>query len=135
MSKFSVFEKSKDKSENDYIRINRSQGRIVGNVTLVGFIDKDTRQQIMYCPSLDATGYGETEEKAMEMIKFSISEYFSFLIQLSTKNMEAELRNAGFTQLKNKTKEYSKAFVDIDGQLQDLNAVDNKLKRFTLEAA
>lgn len=51
MSKFSVFEKNKDKFDNDYLRINRSQGRIVGNVTLVGFIDKDTQQQIMYCPS------------------------------------------------------------------------------------
>lgn len=135
MSKFNVFEIIEAKPHNDSLRISRAQKRIVGHVTLVGFIDKDTEQQIIYCPSLDATGYGETEAKAMEMIKFSISEYFKFLVGLSTKKMEEELRSIGFAHVNNKTKEFSKASVDIAGQLQNLNAVDNKIKRFTLEAA
>ena len=135
MSKFNIFEAIEGKPDNDSLRINRANRRIVGNLTLVGFVDKDTEQHVIFCPSLDATGYGETEAKAMEMIKFSIAEYFQFLVNLSTKKMDEELRNTGFGHIKNKTKEFSKAFVDIDGQLQNLNAVDDKIKRFTLEAA
>ncbi len=135
MIKFNVSEAIEGKPKSNSLKINRANKRILGKLTLFGFIDKDTEQQIIYCPSLDVTGYGETESKAIEMIKFSISEYFDFLMNLSTKKMQEELRDIGFAQVRNKTKDFSKSYVDIDGQLQNFNAVGDKIKRFTLEAA
>lgn len=135
MAIFKVFESSNIKPENESLRINRAQRRIDANLSLMGFVDKDTNQQIFYCPALDVTGYGENESKAIEMIKFSIAEYFKFLLSLSVKKMEDQVRLRGFAHVKNKTKEFSKSFVDIDGELQNFNAVDDTVKRFTLEAA
>lgn len=135
MINFTINKEIEANPSNDLLKINRAHSRISGGLTLAGYIDKDTEQHIIYCPSLDTTGYGETEAKAIEMIKFSISEYFKFLIDLSIKKMDEELRSIGFTHVKNKTKEFSKASVDINGQLQNLNALDNKVKRFTIQAA
>ena len=123
------------KGKADSLRINRSAGKIHGFMNVFKFQDKDTKQMIAYCPCFDITGYGETENKAVEMLKFSISEYFNSLIKLSQKQMESELTLLGWKHKKLQNKEYSKAYVDIDGQLQNLNAVDNKVERLTLETA
>ncbi|MBK7306852.1 MAG: hypothetical protein IPI88_07260 [Chitinophagaceae bacterium] len=82
-------------------------------------------------PSLDITGYGETRERAIEMLKFSILDYFESLIKLPSKQIEAELHKFGWKQNKLRHKQYSKAYVDINGELQNFNAVDNKVERLT----
>jgi hypothetical protein len=40
----------------------------------VKYIDKDTRQYVIYIPSLEISGYGATEAKAMEMVEFSLKD-------------------------------------------------------------
>jgi hypothetical protein len=117
------------------LRVHKSAKKIVGFVNIFRFRDKDTNQFLSFCPSLELTGYGETEHKALEMLKFSISDYFDYLIELSPKEIEKELRLHGFTHDKIKNKEYSKVFVEINGDLKNFNAVDDKVERLTLEAA
>ncbi len=127
--------KASDLGGVETLRVHKSVGKIIGFVSFFRFRDKDTNQFITFCPSLDLTGYGENELKALEMLKFSINDYFNYLINLSPKEIEKELRLHGFTHDKIKNKEYSKVFVDINGDLKNFNAVDDKVERLTLEAA
>ncbi len=120
---------------NESIRINRSAKKINGHLSIFRFKDKDTNQFIVYCPSLDVSGYGADGDKAAEMLKFSIGDYFEQLIQMPLKQIENELRTLGWKHDKIRNKEYSKAHVDINGELKNFNAVDNKVERLTLEAA
>ncbi|MEI8075242.1 MAG: hypothetical protein WCH78_10875 [Bacteroidota bacterium] len=108
--------------------------RITGQVNMHKFQDKDTQQFVFFSPSLDVTGYGDTEEKALEMVKFSIAELFEHLFVLSSKKRELELQKLGWKPAQFKNKQFSKAFVDGDGVLQNLNAVGNKVEQVALFA-
>lgn len=132
---FEDFKISKKKFDKDSLHININSGRINANLSAFKYRDKDTRQIVFYIPSLELTSYGATEEKAAEMIKFSIDDYFSFLISLPTKKLQAELSSLKWKHNTLKNKEYSNAYVDVSGQLKNLNAVGDKVERLTLVAA
>lgn len=125
------------KDAPDTIRIKRTKasGQVKGFMNVLKFQDKDTKQFISYCPCFDLSGYGETKEKALEMLEFSVKEFFHYLLSLSPKQMQAELNSLGWKQNKISHKEYSKAFVDVNGNLQNFNAVGDKVERMVLSAA
>jgi len=136
MGKFNNFIISKIPSENfiDTLRIDHNKRSVKAYISILSFIDKDTRQWVYYMPTLDVTGYGETEDKAAEMMKFSIGELFSHLLNLSNKHLQTELSKLGWKKNYFRNKEYAKSFVDINGELQNFNAVDNKVERLALVA-
>lgn len=117
---------------NDEIHFKRDQ--ITGQINLNKFRDKDTNQFVFYSPSLELSGYGETEDLALEMIKFQISELFDYWGQLPVKEREIELQKLGWKKSWFRNKDFSKAFVDGDGILQNFNVVDNKVERVALVA-
>lgn len=117
---------------NDEIHFHKNG--ITGQINLHKFIDKDTEQYVYFSPSLDISGYGEKEELALEMIKFQINELFEHWIELAPKKRDIELQKLGWKKAWLKNKNFSKAFVDGDGVLQNFNAVDNKVERVTLVA-
>ncbi len=125
----------KKQFDNDSLHININSQRINFNLNTFKYRDKDTRQIVFYIPSLELTSYGATEEKATEMIKFSIDDYFTFLLTLPTKKLQKELSSLNWNQSILKNKEYSKAYVDVSGQLKNFNAVGDKVERLTLVAA
>lgn len=111
------------------LHINKNSKRIKAIVKRIQYRDKDTRQIVIYIPTLEISGYGATEKKAIDMVKFSMDEYFTSLVDLSAKDMEKELAKHGW-QHKNRysNKEYSKAYIDADGKLQNFNAVADKVE-------
>lgn len=117
------------------LKVDKRKRKISGNVTVLHFIDNESKQHIAYAPSLNVSGYGETEKKAKEMLKFSIDELFLFLISLDANKLTAEMRKLGWDNSEYFNKQYSTAFVDINGELKGLNAVDNNVELTTLEAA
>lgn len=125
--------KHKNTLEHDTLRIKGL--KVVGNLNILKFKDADTDQFVIFVPALEISGYGETEEKANKMAEFSVKEYFTHLNSLSIKKREEELFNMGWRTDKLRTKDYSKAFVDIDGRLQDFNAAEGKIEHLTLETA
>ena len=114
------------------IRITKHQKRIVSGLRILTFRDKDTRQIVKYIPSLDISGYGSTGKKASEMLTFSLDEYFKYLTGLSQDKVAIELRSLGWRRDRVHTKEYSKSFVDTDGNLKNLNAVGDKVEESML---
>lgn len=120
--------------QKEFLRIHKSAGRITGHIHVFRYRDKDTRQIVLYSPSLDISGYGATEKKAKEMIDFSLGEYFEYIASLSTKNLHIELSNLGWKHDKLQKKVFSKAYVDRTGELKNLNAVGDKVDLLTLVA-
>lgn len=118
----------------DTITVNKTTKRVHAYLSILRFKDKDTHQDVCYCASLDLSGYGDTEEKASEMLKFSINDYFQSFGLLSSKQIDAELAKIGWKQHKLWRKQYSKAYVDINGDLKNFNAIDDKVERVSMQA-
>ena len=131
MAKITITHK---KLTEDKLRINLNSGKIKLSSHLFKYRDKDTRQVVVYIPSLDITGYGATDKKAMEMINFAISNFFDWLTKLPHKQIDIELKKLGWEHVQYKSKEYSKSFVDEGGLLHSFNAVGDEVERLTIEA-
>ena len=72
------------------------KGAIKGNIGAFKFIDKDTKQYVMYIPSLEISGYGDTEDKAREMLKFSLDDFSKYLVSLPFEQINEELVKLGW---------------------------------------
>ena len=68
------------------------------------------------------------KKKAEEMLKFSLDDFNNFLIKLSPKKISDELGKLGWKHSVIKNKEYSKAYVDMSGNLKNFNAVGDKVE-------
>lgn len=112
----------------------RNRYKITAEVTVNQYQDKETNQYVIYIPSLDISGYGETVEKAREMVRFCINEFCEHICSLTPKKIETELLSLGWKKNKLKNKIYSKAYIDISGKLKNF-AVKNTLEVNILTAA
>jgi hypothetical protein len=80
------------------------------------------------------TGYGSNDEKSFKMLKFSITDFFDHLMTLPPQKREQELNQLGWKQNSLKNKEFSKLYVDINGELKNFNAVADEVELLTLQA-
>lgn len=125
----------KSPPELEIIKVIKSQAKVKEYVGFFKYRDKDTRQIVVCVPSLELSGYGATEKKAQEMLKFSIQDYCNYLLDLPQHKLEAELSKLGWSHNKIKQKEYSKSFIDANGQLKNFNAVGDHVETGVLSAA
>lgn len=124
------FKRLSQPPDTDTLRIRTKgvESHIQAALTVVSYRDKDTRQIVNYVPTLEISGYGEDEQKAEEMVKFAIKDYFQFLIDLPAKKMKSELSSLGWKINPIKNKEFSHTYVDIRGNLKNFNAVGDKVE-------
>jgi hypothetical protein len=125
---------SNKKLKADSLHVNIKLRKITGNLRVLKFRDKDTRQIVLFVPALDLTSYGATDKKATQMLKFSIEQYFEFLLNLSHKKIQQELSALGWNHKSITPKDFSKAYIDIDGDLKNFNAVGDTVEILTVEA-
>lgn len=135
MSKLQLTSLSEPLSHPDTLRIDVAKKSAVADFSRITFTDKDTHQIVHYVPALDISGYGETEQKADEMLRLVAENLFTYLLSLSAKSLQKELREMGFKQTPLKNKEFSRVVVDENGQLQNLNAIENSIKHSSLSLA
>lgn len=114
--------------------LNISGKHASGRLSVFKYQDKDTLHFVFYCPSLEVSGYGNTTEEAGTMLEHSIYDFFEFLVNLPNEQRVAELSKLGWRKKAIFNKRYSRAFVDGNGELQNFNAVDNKVERLTATA-
>jgi hypothetical protein len=84
---------------------------------------------------LELSGYGETIEKAREMIKFNMDQFFGHLINLNSFQLLADLRELGWVKNKFFNKQFSNTDSNIDDALKNFNVEENSIKRLKLIAA
>ncbi len=103
----------------EFLRIHSNKQQVkLGVIVFIGK-DKSTHQTIMYSPSLELSGYGETANKAEEMFKCALDDFCEYLINLTTKKRDTALAKLGWKSDKLHNKEFSSIYVDINGKLQD----------------
>ena len=119
--------------QEESLKVNLNKRSAKLTARLLRFRDKDTRQIIFFIPSLQITSYGSTEEKAKEMLNFSIDEYFQYLTGLSQKKLEDELLKMGWKHVAYANKQYSKAFVSCEGELCNFNAVADEIEQLAIQ--
>lgn len=91
---------------------------VEANLSAFKYQDKVTNQFIIYIPSVEISSYGETKEKAEEMIHESLKDLCKYLISLSPKDLKAELDKLNWKKHKIKNKDYSKSYLDFRGELK-----------------
>lgn len=72
------------------------------DVHLPLIIFEDSGCQIVYCPALDVSGYGQTEDEAYESLKICLGEFFQYTLNKNT--FRTELQKLGWKLKKSKTK-------------------------------
>lgn len=90
---------------------------------------------ICLAPSINVSGYGETEEEAQEFFDKEVELFCEDIMLLSTKERNAYLLELGFHSGPFNRKNYSKSYVDENGVLKGLEFEPGTLKRKVLQTA
>lgn len=75
---------------------------------------------VCYCSSLNTSGYGETKKEAEESFRHNLEVFCEYLLKLKVEQQYQELRSLGWESKKYARKQFSKAYVDENGELQNL---------------
>lgn len=119
-------------STKDTLRVNPSKNRVELTAGMYKITEKNDHI-ILYIPSLNLSGYGDSVDEAREMLQFSLDEYFNYFFKLSRKQQAEELQNKGWNKVWLSSKEFSKVHVNINGELEGY-ADAAKIEFLTVEA-
>lgn len=119
--------------KNESLKVNVNKKHVSGRLNSLKFIDKDTKQHVIYIPSLEISGYGETEAKAKEMLYYGIKDMFNILLNMSLKFAQIELYKLGWKRTIFK-KEFSHTCVDSNGVLSGFEA-EGEIEKNVLSVA
>ena len=97
------------------------------------FSGKQGDHFLAYSPSLKISGYGSTEEEAIELIKMELTTFCKDIFSMNAKERENYILSLGFEKEKFQAKNFSKTYVDENGRLQDFEP--GTIKHEVLETA
>jgi hypothetical protein len=81
---------------------------------------KDGDFWVCISPSLNVSGYGKSSKEAKKSFNENMDVFYDDIIELSIENRKKVLRELGWKQKRYLKKQFSKAFVDEDGILKNL---------------
>ena len=119
--------------EVESIKIQPSKGKLDLDIRVFTF--EEGEQHVVYAPSIEISGYGETAEKAKKMFKEAIDFYVNNLLSSSPEKIQLELTKLGWKKEKYKNKAFSKSFIDKEGILRDFDLAPGDLKECNFAAA
>jgi hypothetical protein len=102
--------------ENETIHLNANGIKAIVNV-MTGI---EHNIWVFYCPSLNVSGYGNTKEEAHESFDHNIEVFLKDMFVLNLYQRIKYIKSLGWKQDKIFNKQYSKAYIDKDGQLNNL---------------
>lgn len=116
----------------EYFRIKKNKVTVRTKV----FSGKEGNFHVFICPTLNVSGYGDTEEDAKESFTYNLKLFCQDLLALQPVQIDKELKKLGFEKEVFSTKNYSKAYVDEGGVLRGIEGLDkNTISSSMLEAA
>jgi hypothetical protein len=109
------------KLKEQHIKLDYKHKSAKGYFWTVGF--KDHQFHVAYIPSLDLSGYGETEKDALDMLYNQVmDDFFVTLFQLNESQISAELEKYGWKRSKLLRKKFMNTpYVDKEGILKNFN--------------
>ncbi len=106
-------------SSKELIKINFKKRHFEGRICVFDFIDNG--HHIAYMPSLNLSGYGDSEHEARQLLMdFVVKDFLEGLFTLSEHKINEELKKLGWERSLF-FKEFSKSYVDKDGVLREFN--------------
>ena len=102
--------------ETEQLKVSSSELKVRINVL------SGQQDEFFVClsPSLNVSGYGSTKKEAQISFEENIKIFILDFLKLPVASRTKELRKMGWKQQKIFKKQFSKAFVDQDGVLQNL---------------
>jgi hypothetical protein len=97
------------------IRINKQNIHI----KVVRATGKEGEFYVCIAPSVHVSGYGATKKEAQESFEENMKVFCDDILSLSPKDREHQLRILGFKKELFKHKNFSKTYVDKNGELQN----------------
>lgn len=86
------------------------------------FKGKSQGSFVLFAPSVQLSGYGKNEKEALESFQLSLELFSEEVLHLKADKRKIELQKLGWKQEKLKTKNFSKAYIDANGVLQNFDA-------------
>ena len=111
-----------NKPEEDTVRIKG--GVLTVEATVIS--GKDGEYFVSIVPCLMISGYGSTEQEAMDSLDENMETFCEDFMRLTQDKRKLELIKLGFSQVSYHTKNFSKLYVDENGLLQGLENVTIK---------
>lgn len=105
--------------EEDTVRIKG--GALTVEATVIS--GKEGEHFVSIVPSLMISGYGATEQEAMDSLDENMETFCEDFMKLNQDQRKSELIKLGFTQVRYHSKNFSKLYVDENGLLQGLENV------------
>ena len=118
----------------EFITIDERDQSSNGCLRIITYIDKDTNQHIAYVPSLEVTGYGNTETEARDLLWVAIEKFFDHLFSPSVTRIYDELSKLGWKRSWYKKKEFSRTYIDVTGELKEF-ALEDSIRTEELQIA
>ncbi|MFL9845139.1 hypothetical protein [Flavobacterium rhizosphaerae] len=100
----------------DTIRIK--QGKV--KITAMTAFGKEGDHYVIVAPSILVSGYGSTTEEAEASFLEGMNLFCEDLMKLTSEQRDAELKKMGFERNRFQRKNFSKAYIDENGVLRDL---------------
>tara|TARA_R110002072_G_scaffold262818_3_gene421693 strand:+ start:2816 stop:3208 length:393 start_codon:yes stop_codon:yes gene_type:complete len=113
-----VLEQGFDKLPYVTEQLKVSKSAIMARVNII--TGKEDDIWVFYSPSLEVSGYGKTKSIAEKSFNHNMKQFCDDLHELKQSEQRKVLRQLGWRQQKYATKQFSKAYVDNDGILQNL---------------
>lgn len=118
-----------EKKGEDKLRIKGNKLQLSLNV----FAGKQGDYFLYFCPALNISGYGKTDFKAEEFIKVEMLTFCEDIMAMPSNERDNYLMSLGFKKERFHNKNFSKAYIDVDGRLQDFD--EGTVERKFLETA
>lgn len=118
-------------NESEFFRVNKNSFLFRIKV----FLGKEGDSCLMYSPSLNLSGYGDTFQEAEKSLFLSVDLFCESLSKVNSKQRDHLLKNLGWAKAELKNKNYSKSYIDEDGVLQNFDDGTVTSKYFETVAA
>ena len=107
-------------NKNTHVNVNfkNSEAKVKANIVLISFKEEDN--YIIYSPHLEVTGYGKTEDEAMQSFNHCLGVFLDYTT--NKKTLHQELINLGWKLKKGSVKNPRKIDAPSMGELVKHNA-------------
>lgn len=107
---------------SEQLRVSSSGNEVKARLNVI--VGREGEFVVILSPSVNVSGYGKTEKEAREDFKYNMSIFCEDLYEMSVKNRKAHLKELGWIEDKFAKKNFSKAFINNNGQLEGLENVE-----------
>lgn len=106
-------------TKDEFLKIDFKRKSIKGDVVAHSF--EDGGQRVIYIPSLNISGYGNTEDEAKEMVNVCVKDFVDTLFSAPITVAMEEIKSLGWHRDKYFKQRFHAPYVDAEGVLREFD--------------